>query len=471
MVGRTEQIELLKEALNSKKSSFIAVTGRRRVGKTYLIDEVYRKNMCIRITGIQKANLGDQMRNFVRKIEEYSGIPFIGRPMNWSQAFQILKFYLSQQSNRKKQVIFLDELPWMVTKKSNFVQLLAHLWNDYLSKESHFILVICGSANSWINKNIVNDKGGLHNRLTHHITIRPFNLKETKQFLKQKGINWSDQAIADTFMVLGGIPFYLDKIKRGESPAQCIDRILFNQSGVLRNEYDNLFKAIFSNPENHEKIIRCLASSHHGLTREELLQKSGLEAGGPYTRAMSDLLLTEFVSEEIHWGRKKKGSVYKLIDEYSLFYHKFMRSNKNSGSGIWIPLSQSQSYKSWRGFAFENLVKRHIPQIKSALKIGGVYSQTSSLREVIDKKVLEIDLLIDRMDQVINLCECKYLNKEINIDKKFCYDLAMKMLYFQQYSKTRKSIQSCLIVNQLNNNKTDLSSSIDVIIELEELFK
>ncbi|MEY4539938.1 MAG: hypothetical protein RLZZ306_1695, partial [Bacteroidota bacterium] len=239
MIGRENQISQLNEALNLSKSSFIAVTGRRRVGKTYLIDSIYEKNICLSVTGIQGGDSKSQMNNFTQKISEYAGFPIINNLENWQAVFVLLKNYLKTLSSKKKQVIFLDELPWMNTNKSGFIQLLAHLWNDYLSKESHFILIVCGSSTSWISQKIVNDKGGFHNRLTHHIKLYPFTLAETKAFLLSKNIKITDTSIAEIYMVMGGIPFYLENIKKGESPTICIERMCFLEDGILKNEYEN----------------------------------------------------------------------------------------------------------------------------------------------------------------------------------------------------------------------------------------
>ncbi|WP_205677764.1 AAA family ATPase [Brumimicrobium salinarum] len=328
MTGRKEQENLMNGFINKNKSTFLAVTGRRRVGKTYLIDEVYGNHLCLRITGIQDADTQAQINNFTQKIAEYSKLPIVTPPNNWQEVFSLLKIYLKALSKSKKQVIFIDELPWIATKRSGFVQLLAHLWNDYLSKEKHFILVVCGSATSWIAEKIVNDKGGFHNRLDQVLQLNPFTLKETKAFLKHKGIKLTDQAITEIYMVMGGIPYYLDQIKKGESVRQIIERLCFDENGILKNEYDNLYKALFENANNHEAIVAALATSQSGLTRKQIINKSKVKEGGPYTRAMNDLLISGFVEEVVPYGRSKRGALYRLIDEYSVFYHKFIVKNK-----------------------------------------------------------------------------------------------------------------------------------------------
>lgn len=450
MVGRKSQETLMNGFLARKKSTFIAVTGRRRVGKTYIIDEVYSKHFCLRITGIQDADTQTQINNFTQKIAEYSGLPIITPPNNWQEVFALLKTYLKTLPKNKKQVIFIDELPWVATKRSGFVQLLAHLWNDYLSKEKHFILVVCGSATSWIAKKIVNDKGGFHNRLDQTIKLKPFTLKETKAFLESKKIRLTDQAIAELYMVTGGIPYYLEQVKKGESVNQTIARLCFDENGVLNNEYDNLYKALFEHPENHEAIVAALATAQGGLTRKQIISKSKVKEGGPYTRAMDDLLISGFVEEVLPYGRAKRGALYRLLDEYSIFYHKFIVKNKKKGKAIWATLHQSQQYKIWTGYAFENLCQRHIAEIKNALGISGIYTEHYSFNTKADdhtKSGHQIDLIIDRKDDSINLCECKFYNTEFAISKEYASKLRNRKQEFIESTKTKKTVFNTLITN------------------------
>lgn len=407
-----------------------------------------REHFCLRITGIQDADPLIQINNFVQKIAEYSKFPIVTPPNNWQEVFQLLKAYLETLPKNRKQVIFIDELPWIATKRSGFIQLLAHLWNDYLSKEKHFILVICGSATSWIANKIVNDKGGFHNRLDHAIKLKPFTLKETKEFLEQKKIQLTNQAIAELYMVMGGIPYYLEKIQKGHSVNQIIAELCFDENGILNNEYDNLYKALFENSENHEAIVAALAKATHGLTRKQIIEKSKVQKGGPYTRAMNDLIVSGFVEEIIPFGREKRGAVYRLLDEYSIFYHKFIVKNKKKGKRIWTSLYNSQSYKIWTGYAFENLCLRHISEIKTALGISGVYTEHYSFTEKSEKTSkngYQIDLIIDRKDDSINLCECKFYNTEFTINKEYASKLRNRKQAFTETTKTKKTVFNTLI--------------------------
>jgi AAA+ ATPase superfamily predicted ATPase len=436
MVGRYSERESLNIIIKKKKSAFLAVTGRRRVGKTYLIDKHFERNMCFRFNGVQDASFVEQINNFTIKLSEYSKTPLISSPKTWQEALFILKNYLKTLDKKKKQVIFIDELPWISTTKSGFLKMLAHLWNDYLSKEKHFILVVCGSENSWLTKHIINDTGGLHNRLTDLIHLQPFSLVETKEFLNSLSVKLNNDEIAKLYMTFGGVPYYLEQIRRGESVAVAIDRICFSNSGVLKNEFDNLYKALFKNANNHESIVKVLAQKLSGLSRKEIIEKSKIKSGGNYNRTIDELVQSGFVSEFIPFGRKKRGVMYRLNDEFSIFYHKFMRTNQKYSNGMWLQLSASQSYKIWLGFAFENLCLKHINEIKKELGISGVYSEVSSYRVVGDKteKGFHIDLLIDRKDDVIILCEIKYYGSSYKIDKKYAKELQDKRQRFIENS-------------------------------------
>lgn len=449
MVGRESQTKEMAHFLKTKESSFIAVTGRRRVGKTYLIDEVYKDHFCLRITGIQDVETPLQIRNFTEKLAEYSKQAIVTIPESWQEVFILLKKYLQTLSKRKKHVIFIDELPWIASKRSGFIQLLAHLWNDYLSKEKHFILVVCGSATSWIAKKIVNDKGGFHNRLTRQIQLQPFTLQETKTFLLSKGCKLTDQSISELYMVMGGIPYYLEQIEKGQSVSQIIGNLCFSDSGILKHEYQNLYKALFDHPENHEAIVAVLAKTSQGLTRAEIIKKSKVKAGGPYTRAMEDLLLSEFVEETSPYGKKKRGTVYRLTDEYSIFYHRFIRPNQKKSPEIWKTIYPSQAYKIWIGIAFENLCKRHISQIKKALGISGIYTEQAGFRQIGNErsKGFQIDLIIDRNDKTINLCECKYYNDTFMMTKDYENHLRSRRNAFVQSVKTKKNVFNTLITS------------------------
>jgi hypothetical protein len=473
MVGRKTEIGTMKRLMNSGRSEFLAVTGRRRVGKTFLIDQVLKPKYCFSMTGIQKASQKKQLVNFGVKLREYSGDKTLGYQQSWQLAFLEFKAYLQTLNKGDKHVIFIDELPWVATPRSGFVQMLAHLWNDYLSKESHFLLVVCGSATSWIAKNVINDPGGLHNRLTEIIHLPPFNLSETHKLLDNNGIKLSDQEIAKVYMALGGIPHYLNNIKRGESSPVAIERICFSPTGLLRNEYENLYKALFKNAEFYQQIISVLAKHPNGMPNDQILKKLGIKGSGTYHRAIKDLIASDFIMETHPYGRKKRGTFYRLIDEFSVFYHRFIAPNRNYSSGIWQQLAASQPYKVWTGYAFESICMRHIDQIKRALGIGSVSTDISSIYVPASDQMngFQIDLLIDRRDDCINLCEIKFHSGPFTITKEMYHRLIQKRQRFIEYAGIRKQVIYTFITNHGVVQNEYALEIVDAEITLGDILK
>ncbi len=471
MIGRKEEIKRIQYLLKSKRSEFLAVTGRRRVGKTFLVDTTLRTRYCFSMTGIQNGDMAAQLVNFAVKLSEYNGTfdPVI--PKNWQMAFLQLKLYLKTLDPSQKHVLFIDELPWVATARAGFIQFLAHFWNDYLSKEKHFILVICGSATSWITKKIVNDTGGLHNRVTELIHLKPFTLSETHEFLKTKGLRLSSQKVAKLYMSLGGIPFYLENLRKGESFAVAIERMCFAPNGLLKNEYNNLYQALFNHADIHQAIVEALAKHPYGLNHAALLQALGMKkATGSYQRALEELLVSDFVIEQLPFGKKKKGVTYRLVDQYSIFYHRFIQKNKKYTKGIWQQLAASQSYKIWTGYAFELLCHQHIDAIKTALGIPSVYTEIYSLYvPTADKKGFQIDLIIDRKDDSINLCEIKFHAAPFAIHQAAYQRLLQKRQAFIEYTQTKKQVFLSFISNHPLVDNAYAAEIVDVAVVLEDL--
>ncbi|NOQ73435.1 MAG: AAA family ATPase [Crocinitomix sp.] len=472
LVGRKNQLKSVDLILKSKKSEFVAVVGRRRVGKTYFIEAAFQKNICFRLTGIQDGTLAEQLTSFAIKMAEHMGNPFVPTPPeNWQQSFYQLKAYLKSLDKKRKRVIFIDELPWIATPRSGFLKMLAHFWNDYLSKEKHFVLVVCGSATAWITNNVINDKGGLHNRISHTIHLRPFDLAETKAFLESKKIALPDQEITKLYMAMGGIPYYLENIRKGETAATTIERMCFHPEGILKKEYNNLYRALFYNYRDHQKIIKVLAKSKKGLTREDLLKKSKVVDGGTFNRTMEDLILSNFIAEYNPFNKIKRGSLYRLEDEYSIFYHRFIQPNMKYAKGMWLQLSNGQAYKSWTGYAFESLCFKHIDNIKEALGIAAVYTQVSSYQLSGNKKRkgFQIDLVIKRSDNAIHLCEVKYYDGNFKMDGPYAARLNERKKLFRESTGTNAALFTTLIVNNDLMANEHAEQVVDSCVTLKEM--
>ena len=472
MIARKKEQRSLELILKRKKSTFLAITGRRRVGKTYILDTFFKDQLCFRMTGIQDATMEEQLTNFSNALFHQSkAVQLV--PQDWQEAFFLLRGYLETLDKQGKKVIFIDELPWMVTAKSNMLQHLAHFWNDYLSKQPQFILVICGSASSWLTRYIINDKGGLHNRVTDHIHLVPFTLKETKEFLAYKGIHLSHQEITKIYMTFGGIPYYLDQIRKGENSTTAIERLCFSSEGMLKREYDNLYKALFRYPQNHEAIVEALSKKSSGLSRQQIIKHSKVAAGGAYDRAMGDLVMSGFVTEFIPFGKRIRGAMYRLNDEFSIFYHRFMKGNKKYSEGMWLQLANSQAYKIWTGYAFENICIKHSNQIKKALGISGVYTEVSSFRVegTQDERGFQIDMVLDRQDGVIHLFEIKYYGSLFTIDKRYAQDLNERKQRFIEITGTKKQVFTSFITNRGVKANAYASEVVDAQLMLDDFFE
>lgn len=437
LIGRISQKRCLEKALKSNKSELIAVYGRRRVGKTFLIRETYTKDIIFELTGLQSGTMPDQLAKFHRVL---SGLGGKGeRPSSWLDAFTQLGQYIDGKRSSKKKVIFIDEFPWLDTRKSKFMMWFQDFWNSYASKRDDLVVVICGSAASYMIKNIVRNTGGLYSRVTSRIRLEPFDLYETRLFLEHKGIKYSDYDILRIYMAMGGIPFYLEQLDKGESVSQAIDRLCFTKDGLLRKEFKDIFASIFEHHERHVSIVRTLATSRKGMTRGTISDKTGIPSGGRLTTTLEELDESGFVEVYPLFNQTKKDSIYRLADEYCMFYLKFVE-NSNTGKGTWLNKSTSQSYSSWQGFSFESVCLKHVEHIKHGLGMAAVDSENYSWHEKDKIKGAQIDLLIDRADNVVNLCEMKFYGAEYTIDKKYAEDLRNKVALFQETTKTKKNV-------------------------------
>ena len=442
LIGRSEESEIMQNLLKTKEAEMLAIIGRRRVGKTFLVRTIYKNNLTIEITGIKQTTHKEQLRDFAYQLSQaFHPKENLAIPGDWTEAFRLLSSLLDQMKTSKKRVLFFDELPWLASRKSGFLPALDHFWNTWASKRN-IVIVICGSSASWMINKVVNHKGGLHNRITKLINLAPFTLTETKNYLKSRKVNLDDYQIIQLYMAMGGVPHYLKEIQPSLSAAQNIDLICFGKDGLLRNEFTNLYPALFEKAESHIKIVRVLASKWKGLTRSDIVAISKLTDGGSMTRVITELVSSGFITAYSPFGKKKKDTLYRLTDEYSLFYIQFIEKQLNLSDNVWLKLSQTQAWKSWSGFAFESVCIKHSKNIKRALGISGVYTEESSYlyKGNQDNEGLQIDLLIDRQDGIINICEIKFYGSEFTIDKSYAERLRNKINGFKLQTRTRKSI-------------------------------
>lgn len=469
IIGRENEIALLQRMTDSPNSEFLAVYGRRRIGKTFLIRKYYTKQISFQMTGALKASTSDHLNIFYSAIKNVAEEPDIySVPENWFDAFEILKNYIQTLKEGKK-VIFFDELPWIDTPRSKFLTALEHFWNSWASDRSDIILIVCGSAASWIIRKIINNHGGLYNRVTQRLHLLPFTLKETEEFLKAKKIILDRYQILQIYMVCGGVPFYLNQFVPGRSSFQEIDRLAFTKNGFLATEYNNLYHSIFNNPDKHIAIIEALASKPQGLTRVGLLKVLKIKDGGSISRILTELEDSGFINLGYPFNNKIKNAVYRIIDQYSLFYLKFIRQNQWSGPGSWLSRLDSPAWRAWSGYAYESICFEHLSQIKKALGISGVFTETSSWIDVANS--VQIDLLINRRDHIINICEIKFTQEQFTLTKAIKENIEKKVNAFKEETRVSKTIFPTLITTFGLKENIHSIGFIQNVITMDDLFQ
>jgi hypothetical protein len=483
IIGRVREQKLLNELIESNKAEFIAIYGRRRVGKTYLIKNLIESLPCVffHVTGLQKGSSQDQLKEFARQIGgTFYKSPSIIPQKQWVDAFEDLSQAINTIPKDQTVVLFFDEFPWMATPRSKLLTALELYWNRYWVFEKRVKLIICGSATSWIIDNIINNKGGLHNRVTRTIHLKPFSLYETESFLKDRQIHLNRKQILDLYTVLGGVPLYWSFVRKGQSSHQCIDELCFQGDGPLVKEFERLFDSLFEDPNPFKDLMRIIAKHRYGVGQAELIRLSKLPDGGGTVHRLHQLEEAGFVTSLVPYGHKDRGVYYVIDDEYSLFYLHWIEpkikiiAKKTINEGFWLSQANSPSWKIWSGLSFESTCYKHIDQIRKALKIDpgatvGTWRFVPKAKE--NQEGAQIDLLFDRLDGVISLCEIKCSESKFAIDKAYAQELLQKMEIFRKRTKTQKQLFLCMITT-MGLKKTMYSEElISNEATLEELFK
>jgi uncharacterized protein len=471
VAGRDIEINLLQEMLLTNQSEFVAMYGRRRIGKTYLIRQVYEKHIVFDVAGLHEENMEQQLENFYINLSEQLNILFTaGTPSTWLQAFSLLKKYIDSIKSRKKKVIFFDEISWFDTPRSGFLAALDNFWNMYCSKRNDIVLVICGSAASWVINKVINNKGGLHNRITRAIQLMPFTLQETAAYLKMLKVSLTLKDIVQLYMCVGGVPFYLKDIKPGQSVTQIIDMLFFKKNAILKNEFSNLYASLFKNAAWHIAIVKALAKVNKGLTRQGLLQLVTFTSGGGFSNTIHELIQCGFVQAHKPFGKTKEDWVYRLCDEFTLFYFKFLVGN--IANQTWGQLGNKHNFAIWSGYAFENFCIKHVAQLKATLGIKGVlstdYAWVNKGTQYEDGT--QIDLLIDREDNCINICEMKFCDNIYQLSKTQAAHLLQKVQVYKSVTKTKKNIFVTLITPYGAKQNEHVLSVITNNITINDLF-
>ncbi len=453
IIGRIGEQKVLQKIFDSRNAEFLAIYGRRRIGKTYLIKRFFQNKSCyyFQITGVKDGSLKDQLYEFTRAVEKtfYESGTALKEPESWMQAFEVLTHSIEKYSNKDKVILFFDEIPWLATKRSRFLQALDYFWNTKWSDNKRIRLIVCGSAASWIINNIVNNTGGLHNRITAQIRLDPFSLYETKIFLKYCGISLSDKQILSLYMITGGVPHYLNQVEKGLSASQVVDQLCFTKNGILFKEFNNLIPSLFNEAEIYNELIRVIAKQRYGIERGELLKQVKLASGGRFNQRLTELEEAGFIIKFKPYRHLKRGHYYRIIDEYTLFYLNWIEPvadsihHQSKPRGYWEGRSKSPAWKSWSGYAFEAVCYKHIENIRVALHIPVTanfgtwrYSPLKNSKQT----GAQIDLLFDRDDGIVTICEIKYSDSPFEIDKQYAKNLLNKMETFKKQSNIDKQL-------------------------------
>lgn len=446
IIGRQDELQTLRDALHSDQAQLIVVYGRRRVGKTFLVREAYDNKFCFQFTGAPNLTNRKQLARFRLALENH-GLKDVRPISNWMYAFSELARFIMQQPEGKK-LIFLDELPWMDAPRSDFLSEFEVFWNGWASAHKDIVMVICGSSASWMIKKIIRNKGGLHNRLTHRIYLKPFSLNLCKQLAESMGIIMSREQMLDAYMIFGGIPYYWSLLRRGRSLAQEVDRLIFSEGGEMYDEFDMLYSSLFNSPDPYVDIISVLAGKREGMTRGEIIDAGKFKSSGKFTDMLQDLEWCGLIRSYFLPGKNVKDRVWQLMDNYTIFYFTFQKGHRQPAD-FWESVQSTPQYNTWCGLAFERVCLQHVDQIKRKLGISGVLTYEYAWRYHGDKKLglkgVQIDLLIDRNDGIIDLCEMKYSKEKYTVTEGDSRELARKATTFSFVTKTRKAVHTVMV--------------------------
>lgn len=461
LVGRASEVARLRKYASSGKAEFVAVYGRRRVGKTFLINKVFKDAMAFSMTGIIGGAKQSQIAAFVDGMDRYGGP--VSRPSSWHEAFRMLRHHLMSRLSRSKPcVVFIDELPCFDTRKSGFLEALGHFWNSWASMQPKLKLIVCGSATSWMIENLIDSRGGLHNRITHEIHLREFTLLEVEEYLRSRGFVWPRELVLQTYMVMGGVAYYLSLLDEEKSLAQNIDSLCFGSDGEMRREFQRLYKTLYATSEPYVAIVEALFKKKQGLTRGEIATELGVQPNGRLTKMLRDLVDSDIV--RFYPTKQKKLStrngLFQLMDFFSMFHLRFIKQVSNDPQ-YWTKNMHTPRINTWRGLAFERVCMAHIGQIKKALGIEGIstthYSWFATAAQTGSKRGAQIDLVIERADNITNVCEAKYSEMPYTIHKDEYTKLLNRMELFRRHTSCRGGIVPTIITSSglARNGYTD----------------
>jgi len=473
LIGRENELQIMEQMMLREEAQLIAVYGRRRVGKTYLVKRFFNEHYDFSFVGNYKTSTSIQLKLFQEALEQYSAVK-VRKLKTWYEAFNALKAYL-MALQKERIVIFLDELPWMDQPKSNFLSAFSFFWNNWACSVKGMKLVTCGSATTWMLDKFVGDRGGFYGRNNRAIYLAPFTLYETEQFLKMRGFAWSRIKITEAYMVFGGIPYYLDMLDATQPLENNIDSLFFKHGTQLRGEYFFLFRTLFNEAPLYHRVVEKLAESESGMTQAELKEQLKLTDGGTLTTCLSNLQKCDFIRMYAGYKKKEREMMYQLTDLFTLFHLHFVRKDNGQDEHFWTNQSD-HSRENWEGHAFEMVCLHHLPEIKLRLGISGVltnaYSWTTAARVDSDGsqwKKGQIDLLLQRADGHINVCEMKFCKGEYRITEAYDSRIRERIETFRHHTQTRDTLL-CTFVTTFGLVRNEYAGRVQSQVILEDLF-
>ena len=472
LIGREKEIRTLEEALESKDSVFLAVYGRRRVGKTFLLRQTLSDRIVFSYSGKANITRQSQLKSFRLSLME-QGMPDCPVIKDWFTAFSCLKRLICLSSESKK-VILLDEVAWMDNHKSDFIPALEGFWNEWCSNRNDIFLIICASATSWIIDNVFHNRGGLHNRVTMRMRLSPFTLKECEEFSIANNLSYSRKDILNLYLAIGGVAWYWTQKKKGYSVKQNISQLFFENDSPLRGEFLELYSSLFIRPEKYIDIILALGKKSSGLERQELSAECKVSNNSKLGKMLQQLEECGFIRSYIPYGKKENSIVYQLIDSFSLFHLKFLSKFKGEINSDMV--LSSSSYNTYCGLAFEKAVMNHLNELKRAMGISGINTQAYTWRSNPKKlkegeKGAQIDIVLDRADGIINIIEAKWTSngEPYMISSSDEEDLLNKRRVFIEQTQTRKSVFLTMVTIS-GIKKNSHFDSIQNFFTLDDLF-
>ena len=470
IVGREREKAELRRLLASSESEFLVVYGRRRVGKTFLVREYFGPGIVFHVTGLLDDALATQLANFDDALDG-CGERLATPSTSWMTAFNRLRDHLKRSPvpATGKRVVFLDEMPWMATPRSGFLTALEHFWNGWAVAQPDILLVVCGSATSWVVKKLLRDRGGLHNRVTSRLLLEPFTLRECEEYVEALGLALRRKQILEAYMVFGGVPYYLRLLRPDRSLAQNIDALCFAPAAPLLTEFEQLMHSLFTHAERHIAVIEAIGARLKGLTQAEIVAASGVASGGTLTQILHDLESCGFLRAYHEFTTPRHDITYQLIDPFSLFHLRYLKDRTSADTTGWLTGVDDPARRVWSGYAFELACLLHVDQIKAALGIAGVATSVAAWRSSGDPGA-QIDLVIDRRDMTINLCEMKYAGGVLVLDKRLADALERKRAVFLGETGTDKDVHLTLVTT-FGVTRSKHAGVITSEVTMDDLFR